>query len=52
MIPHGRSCAEEAICDYCQNLAEDRSHDWGFDDDWQLAQTQYEGYLDRLGPAS
>jgi hypothetical protein len=45
---HGRVCMDEP-CDYCQNLAEDRAYDIGHRDDWQLAQTQYERHLDRLG---
>lgn len=51
MITHGRACREEP-CDYCETLAEDRAYDIGSADDWQYAQTQYEGYLDRLGPTS
>jgi hypothetical protein len=42
----------EDACDYCANLAEDKAYSWGDVDDWRLGQTQYEGYLDRLGPSS
>jgi len=49
VISHGRACTDGDWCDYCANLAEDRAYSWGFDDDWQLAQTQYERHLDRMG---
>jgi hypothetical protein len=48
---HGRDCLTDA-CDYCMELAEDKAYDIGDRDDWQLAQTQYERHLDRMGEPS
>lgn len=47
-LRHGRDCATD-LCDYCQNLAEERAYDWGDDSDTRGSERQYEAYLERLG---